>query len=97
MRPHNGSLLWIGSDVLMICACPRPRSKFLGHMDGASCADITPDGTKLVTGGLDRTVRVWDVRNYRQIEQVQFPSQLFSLGVCPTDNWAAVGYVLQRV
>jgi WD40 repeat protein len=34
-----------------------------GHYtDGASCIDISPDGTKLWTGGLDNTVRSWDLR-----------------------------------
>ena len=36
--------------------------QFQGHTDGASCIDISPDGTKLWTGGLDNTVRSWDLR-----------------------------------
>lgn len=31
--------------------------QFQGHTDGASCIDISADGTKLWTGGLDNTVR----------------------------------------
>lgn len=68
-------------------------SQFAGHLDGVSCADITSDHTKLVTGGLDHSVRVWDLRQYRQLEEVKFQAQLFSLSVCPTDNWVAVGCV----
>lgn len=36
--------------------------QFQGHTDGASCIDISSDGTKLWTGGLDNTVRSWDLR-----------------------------------
>lgn len=36
--------------------------QFQGHTDGASCIDISNDGTKLWTGGLDNTVRSWDLR-----------------------------------
>ncbi|XP_026685962.1 transducin-like enhancer protein 3 [Diaphorina citri] len=36
--------------------------QFQGHTDGASCIDISADGTKLWTGGLDNTVRSWDLR-----------------------------------
>ena len=36
--------------------------QFQGHTDGASCIDISPDGTKLWTGSLDNTVRCWDLR-----------------------------------
>jgi WD40 repeat protein len=66
---------------------------FQGHTDGASCIDISPDGTKLWTGGLDNTVRQWDLPNLggKQVRQHDFNSQIFSLGYCPTGDWLAVG------
>ncbi|XP_039291498.1 protein groucho isoform X3 [Nilaparvata lugens] len=65
--------------------------QFQGHTDGASCIDISADGTKLWTGGLDNTVRSWDLREGRQLHQHDFASQIFSLGYCPTGEWLAVG------
>nr|CAD7197994.1 unnamed protein product [Timema douglasi] len=65
--------------------------QFQGHTDGASCIDISADGTKLWTGGLDNTVRSWDLREGRQLQQHDFLSQIFSLGYCPTGEWLAVG------
>ncbi|XP_019859437.1 PREDICTED: protein groucho-1-like [Amphimedon queenslandica] len=65
--------------------------KDLGHTDGASCVDIAPDGNKLWTGSLDATVRCWDLREGRQLQQQDFNSQIFSLGYCPTSDWLAVG------
>ncbi|XP_039758418.1 protein groucho-like isoform X6 [Pararge aegeria] len=65
--------------------------QFQGHTDGASCIDISPDGTRLWTGGLDNTVRSWDLREGRQLHQHDFNSQIFSLGYCPTGSWLAVG------
>lgn len=41
--------------------------QFQGHTDGASCIDISSDGTKLWTGGLDNTVRSWDLREVSTI------------------------------
>lgn len=38
---------------------------FMAHPEGASCLDITRDGSKLVTGGLDKMVRVWDLHTFR--------------------------------
>lgn len=58
--------------------------QFQGHTDGASCIDISPDGSRLWTGGLDNTVRSWDLREGRQLQQHDFNSQIFSLGYCPT-------------
>uniref|UniRef100_A0A803VVL4 Groucho/TLE N-terminal Q-rich domain-containing protein n=1 Tax=Ficedula albicollis TaxID=59894 RepID=A0A803VVL4_FICAL len=52
--------------------------QFQGHTDGASCIDISNDGTKLWTGGLDNTVRCWDLREGRQLQQHDFSSQIFS-------------------
>ncbi|XP_018586589.1 transducin-like enhancer protein 1 isoform X3 [Scleropages formosus] len=65
--------------------------QFQGHTDGASCIDIANDGVKLWTGGLDSTVRCWDLREGRQMQQHDFTSQIFSLGHCPTGDWLAVG------
>ncbi|KAM6396016.1 transducin-like enhancer protein 2 isoform 2-T2 [Rhynochetos jubatus] len=65
--------------------------QFQGHTDGASCIDISNYGTKLWTGGLDNTVRCWDLREGRQLQQHDFSSQIFSLGYCPTGEWLAVG------
>ncbi|ETN70409.1 Groucho/TLE Q-rich domain protein [Necator americanus] len=62
-----------------------------GHQEGASCIDLSSDGTRLWTGGLDNTVRTWDLRERRQLSQFDFPSQIFSLGCCPTEDWVAVG------
>ncbi|TNN59634.1 Transducin-like enhancer protein 1 [Liparis tanakae] len=73
-----------------VCVCP-PCRQFQGHTDGASCIDISNDGTKLWTGGLDNTVRCWDLREGRQLQQHDFTSQIFSLGYCPTGEWLAVG------
>lgn len=68
--------------------------QFQGHTDGASCIDISADGCKLWTGGLDNTVRSWDLREGRQLQQHDFNSQIFSLGYCPSSEsgqWLAVG------
>lgn len=65
--------------------------QFQGHTDGASCIDMSADGTRLWTGGLDHTVRSWDLREGRQLAQHDFASQIFSLGYCPAGEWLAVG------
>ena len=66
--------------------------QFQGHTDGASCIDLTSDGLRVWTGGLDNTVRCWDVREGRQLQSYEFDSQVFSLGYCPNGgDWLAVG------
>lgn len=62
-----------------------------GHQDGASCVDLSNDAVRLWSGGLDNTVRSWDLRERVQLQQHDFQSQIFSLGCCPCDDWVAVG------
>jgi len=65
---------------------------FVGHTDGTSCIDIAADGQTLWTGGLDNTVRCWDLRNdYAPVQTYDFDSQIFTLGCCPTGDWLAIG------
>ncbi|VVC98104.1 unnamed protein product [Leptidea sinapis] len=71
--------------------------QFQGHTDGASCIDISADGTKLWTGGLDNTVRSWDLREGRQLQQHDFSSQIFSLGYCPTVKGVLIGAKLRHL
>lgn len=67
------SVIGCASDHLLPCGYCR---QFQGHTDGASCIDISHDGTKLWTGGLDNTVRSWDLREGRQLQQHDFTSQV---------------------
>uniref|UniRef100_A0AC34PZT8 Groucho/TLE N-terminal Q-rich domain-containing protein n=1 Tax=Panagrolaimus sp. JU765 TaxID=591449 RepID=A0AC34PZT8_9BILA len=68
-----------------------------GHAEGASCIDIAPGGGILWTGGLDSTVRSWDIGERREIDRHTLDSQAFSLGCCPTEPWVAVGTETNQV
>ncbi|EFX65800.1 hypothetical protein DAPPUDRAFT_264215 [Daphnia pulex] len=60
-----------------------PVSQFHGHTDVVSCIDMSADETRLCTGGLDHTVRSWDLREGCQLAHHDFASQILSLGCCP--------------
>ncbi|KAJ0032417.1 hypothetical protein NQD34_002498 [Periophthalmus magnuspinnatus] len=62
-------------------ATPMERAASISPMTAPNCG----------TGGLDNTVRCWDLREGRQLQQHDFTSQIFSLGYCPTGEWLAVG------
>lgn len=71
--------------------------KFQGHEDGASCIDISSDGNTLWTGGLDTTLKSWNLGSNKivgekdYVSKTKFNSQIFSLGCCPTGDYIAVG------
>lgn len=71
--------------------------KFQGHEDGASCIDISSDGNTLWTGGLDTTLKSWNLAGNKivgekdYVTKTKFNSQIFSLGCCPSGDYVAVG------
>src|SRR5262249_3071972 len=36
-----------------------------GHVSGAACIALSPDGRRLVSGGFDRTLKCWDLARVR--------------------------------
>lgn len=70
---------------------------FTGHVDGASCADISSDGNSFFTGGLDYYLKSWNLHSNKKIGETdyltktKFSSQIFSLGCCPSGDYTAVG------
>jgi len=67
------------------------------HAGNAYRLVATPDERRLVSVGLDKTLRIWDVDSGRQLQRLVLPvagrrdGQLFALALSPDGSLAAVG------
>ncbi len=52
-----------------------PLLQTKGHVNPVACLAFDPGGTILASGGVDRTVRIWDFRNRAQIAVLAPPDQ----------------------
>ena len=68
---------------------------FKGHTDAVYSVAQTPDGKLLVTGGFDRTVRVWDAVTGKQLRSLGGPtghqSLVLSVATSPSGELMASG------
>ncbi|PZO41887.1 MAG: hypothetical protein DCF19_08440 [Pseudanabaena frigida] len=39
----------------------KEKNRFQGHLEGVWSAEFSPDGSKIVTGGLDRVIKLWQI------------------------------------
>ncbi|KAJ3217120.1 Transducin-like enhancer protein 4 [Dinochytrium kinnereticum] len=53
------------------------------HASTVTCCTLTPDGHRLITGSLDKSVKVWDVLGGKEIAHLEYPTPIYSLGFCP--------------
>src|SRR5258708_28507838 len=44
-----------------LASWPAPPLQWRGHADSVTCLEISPDGRYIISGSLDRTIRIWDV------------------------------------
>ncbi|MGD1908461.1 MAG: WD40 repeat domain-containing protein [Leptolyngbyaceae cyanobacterium] len=54
------------------------RFRFSGHTDYVETLSFSPDDTQILSGGLDKTVRIWSLSEDRQIQEISLESAILS-------------------
>jgi WD40 repeat protein len=80
-------LAWQGHTKETICLLAVPSGKELctlkGHLDQVFDVSFSPDSKRLVSGGMDGTVRVWDVSTGKELSPRRYPESGGHVTVSP--------------
>lgn len=68
-------------------------AKVSQHHKTISCMRLASNGRRLLSGGLDHHVKVYDIGTYETVHTMTFPSSVLSLGISPNDEYLVAGMV----
>jgi WD40 repeat protein len=101
---HDRLLLGGRQGRVQVLFLPRPKEadsdkagmrdgeEFQGHEGAVYALATSPDGKYLLTGGRDRTVRLWDFPSRQQLRLWQGHSQaVTAVAISPDSRWVASG------
>lgn len=71
----------------------RLLTKLSQHHKTVTCLRLGSDGKRILSGGLDRHVKIYDVASYQTVHTLNFPNAVLSLGVAPNDQTVVAGMV----
>jgi len=64
----------------------------IGHANSVTSLAITPDGKHIVSGSLDRTIKIWDMKSGECINTLEgHTNSIFSLSITPDEKHIVSG------
>ncbi|KAJ8304128.1 hypothetical protein KUTeg_017711 [Tegillarca granosa] len=96
MFPSGGIFLSAGGNVIKVwdaLAGGRLLTTLCHHHKTITSLTFCKNYQRLLSGSLDRHVKVYDIATYQQVHSLDFPGSVLSVGVSPDDSVLAVGTV----
>eukprot|EP00041_Stephanoeca_diplocostata_P010066 m.159431 g.159431 ORF g.159431 m.159431 type:complete len:510 (+) comp18006_c0_seq1:244-1773(+) len=96
MFPAGGSFITAGGNYIKIWdAIGRTRAlhTFSNHQKTITCLTFDSTHDRLLSGSLDRQVKVYDVKDYGVIHSMKYSAPVLSMALSPTDSHLVVGMV----
>ncbi|XP_037035241.1 U3 small nucleolar RNA-associated protein 15 homolog [Bradysia coprophila] len=63
------------------------------HNRDIKCLQLACNGRRLLSGGMDRKVKIYDMTTYRTVHSLDFPNGITSMAVAPDDETLVVGMI----
>ncbi len=64
---------------------------FVGHSDDVNSIDIEKDGRFIVSASDDKTIRIWNVENYKEVNKFEHSERLYYIKASPDFQHIAFG------
>lgn len=96
MFPSGGIFMSAGGNVIKVwdaLAGGRLLTTLCHHHKTITSLTFCKNYQRLLSGSLDRHVKVYDIATYQQVHSLDFPGSVLSVGVSPDDSVLAVGTV----
>uniref|UniRef100_A0A1A9WMA4 U3 small nucleolar RNA-associated protein 15 homolog n=1 Tax=Glossina brevipalpis TaxID=37001 RepID=A0A1A9WMA4_9MUSC len=77
-------------DVFAGC---RLLAKLSQHHKTVTCLRLGSNGKRILSGGLDRHIKIYDVASYEAVHTLDFSNSILSMGVAPNDQTVVAGMV----
>jgi len=74
-----------------VVAGGKPLKTFSFHHKSITCLALASDGRRVLSGGLDKHVKVYDSCTFDPVASLDYSSPILSLGVSPDDQHLVVG------
>ena len=91
--PSGGVGVSVGGPILRVwdMAMGKCLRALSNHQKTITCASFDGSKRRVLTGGLDQMVKVYDVEEWKVVHTMRYPSPILSLAVSPDDTHIAAG------
>ncbi|KAK3098153.1 hypothetical protein FSP39_016684 [Pinctada imbricata] len=96
MFPNGGIFLSAGGNVVKVWDAlggGRLLTTLYGHHKTVTCLNFCSNYQRLLTGSVDRHVKIYDVSTYQMVHTLDIPGSVLSAAVSPDDSLLVVGTV----
>ncbi|XP_017877028.1 U3 small nucleolar RNA-associated protein 15 homolog [Ceratina calcarata] len=94
--PMGGIFLSAGGTEIRVwdaLAGGRLLAKIGQHHKTVTCLKIASNGYRIVSGSLDRHVKIYDSGTYKTVHSFDYPNAILSIGISPNDETIVAGMV----